>query len=170
MNLSIYCRDNNIVTPHGFFKDLKTKNLIFIGEDHFSKIHEKNEETILKELSKTKKFNLATEDISHSRYQSKREMIAQFVPQGLLYLPIQDDQTMAQAIREIISEETPTIVIVGSRHLKNSFSLDTLVRKNHPNISSTVVIQKNNASSSIYKIKTPFHQDYLLVGNLLEIS
>ncbi len=146
--------------------DLKTKDLIFIGETHFNTIHEKNEETILRELFKTKKFNLAVESLSDSpEYQRIQKIIDSSVPRGPLFLSPQN-QPMAKALEVIISKEIPTVVIMGSLHLKDCRSVDNLIRENYPNISSVVILQEDDFSIGIYEVRTSLYKDYVLVGSL----
>ncbi|MFH1682603.1 MAG: hypothetical protein ABIA37_02285 [Candidatus Woesearchaeota archaeon] len=169
MNLELYCHRNNLVGFDDFFKDLEKKDLIFIGEDHFSKVHEENEKIILDNLV-GKEYHLVVEELSSQRYLSKKEMLSQYNTLSFSQLP-SEERMIARYICQLVSRRSPLLAILGNNHLRGIGSVDKLVRLSKEYLDYAVIIQKpiKSATEGIYKRRTVDSTNYILVGELSTI-
>lgn len=170
MDIQIYCRPHNRVPYQDFIADLKSKNIVFMGEaDHSSSRQENNEEIILAAMAAKESMAIATEDIFDPAYRSKREMLSGLSSSDLRYLP-SENRLMLQQLDPLLRGQQKLIVIVGSLHLSGPFSIDALLRRVHPEKSSvTVFLDDDITPEGIYKKQTIAAKDYIVAGNILKI-
>ena len=169
MDLRAYCRSNNLVSFDDFLKDLQTKDLIFIGEDHFDKTHQENEQIILNHLH-GKLYHLVTEELPSKRYESKKAMFSRFDLLSFSQLP-SEEKVITRSILELVNKESPLIAILGNNHLRGIGSVDKLVKLYNEDLDYAVIHQNTigQIREGIYRKQTLDNINHILVGRLKTI-
>lgn len=170
MDLASYCRDENLVAVSDFLEYINDPkfSLIFVGENHFSDVHRRNEKAILSQVAGQNKFILVTEDLSHPRYEKRREMFEGYVFVDHLYVP-SESRPATDKINNLLKDGLLVLAVLGNNHLKNALTVDSLVRSSNCNIGSVVITQEdseNPPQEGVYKVHGPTSLDYHIVGEL----